>query len=61
MELSMKDFYTFNSKGYLTTVSVFPDLCEPLMGDAAFNLRMKPNMKIFEINSSKLIYQRFSS
>ena len=37
MELSMKDFYTFNSKGYLTTVSVFPDLCEPLMGDAAFN------------------------
>lgn len=37
MELSMKDFYTFHSKGYLTTVSVFPDLCEPLMGDAAFN------------------------
>lgn len=37
MELSMKDFYTFDSKGYLTTVSVFPDLCEPLMGDAAFN------------------------
>ena len=33
----MKDFYTFDSKGYLTTVSVFPDLCEPLMGDAAFN------------------------
>lgn len=24
-ELSMKDFYTFHSKGYLTTVSVFPD------------------------------------
>ena len=37
MELSKKDFYTLNSKGYLTTVSVFPDLCEPLMGDAAFN------------------------
>ena len=37
MELSMKDFYTFNSKVYLTTVSVFPYLCEPLMGDAAFN------------------------
>ena len=25
MELSMKDFYTFDSKGYLTTISVFPD------------------------------------
>ena len=36
-ELTMNDFYTFSSKGYLTTVSVFPELCEPLMYDAAFN------------------------